>query len=1859
MSRSALVLALFLESFTAGSAYAAIPTTESQALRALYDATGGSNWTDKTGWLGAPGTECSWAGVGCNSDGTNVVRLNLYGNNLVGTLPGDLKNLTKLELLGLNGSTLTSIPAELGSLPNLSELDIANSSLSGAIPGELGNLASLTILDLSGNALTGTVPATFGNLTKLTSLDLTDNRLSGSIPTSLSRLSALKNLYLGGNGFTGGIPRELGALAALENLSLRDNPLGGSVPPELGSLKSLKLFRLYNDQLTGTIPPSLQGLLAVTELDLSNNLLTGAIPAELGRLTTLVNLYLNGNQLSGPIPGELGGLKQLVTLSLYSNGLTGPIPSGLGGLTKLDTLYLGYNKLSGRVPDDFGSLVALKSLYLIGNGLTDANFAALGKLAQLETLSMAGNPLAQPADISPLASLKSLRVLDLSGCQLTGAVPSILGTLTRLEELDLNDNDLGGALPDLGNLTELAQLSLGNNKLEGSLPPGLARLTKLRYLNFGRNGFSGSLPPELGALTELQYLNGGTNRFSGSIPTSIGNLTKLQNLYLDTNQLTGAIPAELGNLVLLSELSLYNNQLSGGLPSSLGSILPLRSLSISGNQIGGPIPAEFGGLANLEYLDASGNQLTSLPTELGRLTKLRYLYLDGNLISGPIPKEIGNLTDLDDMNFQANRFSGSVPAEFGQLKKLRNLNLAFNQLTGAIPASLGGMDALERLSLEANQLTGSIPAGLGSLRSIQGIDLTRNALSGAVPGELSNLSTLQGLYLGGNMLIGALPSSLTKLTNLNDGYGIDLRWNALRTDDAALRDFLNRKGYNFDQTQTIPPPGLVVAVASTASLSPRWNPILYQEDGGAYEVLVQQGSGAPVVGAATSSKSVSSATVGNLPPGTTYSISVRTVTRPHENNPNTVVSEPSPAISAATTAAGSVIVTLSPTNVRVVPGSSVNVTATIAPANSPLDITLSSSNAQVATVPAKVTIPSGAAAATFPVTGQRYGTTILTATLPANVGGGSAAADVTVAGSTCVAPDTPSFLGNPSQTPVRGGNAITLSWTPTLAQDPGGTYQLDVAPNADCRTGLVQYRVGQPTFTVPTRGAQTGAFCFVVRALSSTGCPSGDSSALSVNVQPGPAAFVVSGAASAVTTLGNAPGPTRLVFKNIGFQPATLTINANAGFASASPTAFPNVPPGGTAEVTLTFDPLTTANKGVLVGSICGGWSDGGGKTVCSAVTLTILDAPPQPSAVASRPEPQDSNEVHFITAPGQTPPAQFVTVKNPSARAIRLAPTIGPGGTWLSILSGGADFTTPIPPGGSRTFTLNVDRSKRATSDGAPPVSTQLVLTNVDGPDGDRLIFQVFDEEPPPATSGSNRPFLSGNDASLILGSSVNFSGSGGTIFISDGWIRNKSGSSANADLYYTPGETDGIGNPQVKRASVTLQAYATYRLSDFVRGLFGTSGSGAVEIRSSAIANLAVRTTVDTLARKGDSLVRFGAEIPTVRSREGAALGKNGGASLLLPGLRGGTGSDSRTNVILTETSGRSATVALRLFDSTGTKLSDSTVTVLPYSKSQINFNNTSLFPSGVNIDGASLEVVPTDGAGSVAAFATVLDNASQGYTTRSGRFAPQALGASRNGKSPLAVLTRVAIPTAAHASGKNNSFFTTAVSITNGVGSPANLTLRYLVDGNAVASKAVTVAPHATVNYKDVIASLFGLADNSAGMIFVEGDIAKVVVTSDTSTLLDLAQPGQGLSPSTLAGYAPESPYAIGDPKGLPSPLIAHPALEESSRFRTNLILAEVMGAATTVRVRLVPPGSGGVPLAEKEYALGPYQRIQVNQFMLDIAGPGQYLDYETNVEWVSGTGRILAVATKIDNDPNSKRSDVYVLGPTGGLQGTIGY
>ena len=128
------------------------------SLVALYNATGGANWTNNTNWL-TTAPIGQWHGVTTDGNG-RVTNLDLNDNQLSGTIPTQLGNLANLEELLLTRNQLTgTIPAELGSLANLEWLRLNNNQLTGEIPAELGRLTNLTVLHLSGNQLTGCVPA--------------------------------------------------------------------------------------------------------------------------------------------------------------------------------------------------------------------------------------------------------------------------------------------------------------------------------------------------------------------------------------------------------------------------------------------------------------------------------------------------------------------------------------------------------------------------------------------------------------------------------------------------------------------------------------------------------------------------------------------------------------------------------------------------------------------------------------------------------------------------------------------------------------------------------------------------------------------------------------------------------------------------------------------------------------------------------------------------------------------------------------------------------------------------------------------------------------------------------------------------------------------------------------------------------------------------------------------------------------------------------------------------------------------------------------------------------------------------------------------------------------------------------------------------------------------------------------------------------------------------------------------------------------------------------------------------------------------------------------------------------------------
>ena len=534
--------------------------SDRDVLVTLYEATDGDNWLENDNWL-SNRTLGDWYGVTVDDSG-RVIALNLSENELSGTIPPELGNLTKLEVLGL-----------------------AVNQLRGTIPLELVNLSRLTHLFLYSNLLTGLISPELSKLANLEQLALSWNRLGGMIPPELGKLARLELLVISGNRLTGNIPPDLGNLARLKGLALHVNRLTGNIPPELNKLSGLEVLFLADNRLTGCVPEVWQD---VEENDLDEVGLPICTDEDaliaLYQATDGANWTSNQNWLSNDPIGTWYGVitdesDRVIDLDLSDNELNGTIPSELGHLIYLEYLYLSENQLSGTIPSALSVLSNLIELSLRSNELTGTIPPELGRLANLEVLYLWDN-------------------------ELSGTIPTELGNLANLEELSLYSNELTGEIPaELGDLINLKLLSLTENRLSGPIPPKLDKLTNLKELYLGQNGFSGTIPPELGNLTNLEKLFLHSNKLSGAIPSEMGNLTKLTALSLWGNGLSGTMPSELGDLTKLTGLGLADNKLSGDIPPELGNLSSLEQLYLSGNRLGGCVPAVLENVEGNDYDD--------------------------------------------------------------------------------------------------------------------------------------------------------------------------------------------------------------------------------------------------------------------------------------------------------------------------------------------------------------------------------------------------------------------------------------------------------------------------------------------------------------------------------------------------------------------------------------------------------------------------------------------------------------------------------------------------------------------------------------------------------------------------------------------------------------------------------------------------------------------------------------------------------------------------------------------------------------------------------------------------------------------------------------------------------------------------------------------------------------------------------------------------------------------------------------------------------------------------------------------------------------------------------------------------------
>jgi len=543
---------------------------EYQALMALYRATDGENWRDNTNWGNKDTLLSDWYGVKTKNGAVTEIRLSY--NNLAGTLPDEIAELTHLRSLVLDQNTLTgSIPNELSLLQKLEVLNLSHNHFSGPIPQELGALKSLHSLDLSDNELTGEIPPELSNMMFLSTLDLRENYLEGSVPEEIIGKLGL-TCHLQGNRLSGCVDANR-MTATYRSKGYDYNKFSLS-----GTNRSVIWEDLNQSFLeTQTVPPEEFSIKVVDSRKITLSWTPIAYTEDGGH-------YIISY---GVAPGVY--IKTEKTLSKKDSEITIPyLNPGRTYYFTIQSFTPPHKKNKNALTSDYSSEIqaTTRSLY---NEVSPEEYKTIRKVLQslhyeIPTEKGKEIPLSYWNGITCFnGSIVSITLRDKN---LTGTIPKEMGLLKNLKSIDLSSNQLKGPIPrEIGKLKDLEEINLSSNELSGPIPREIGQLKKLKTLNFSHNHLSGQIPHELGEMTDLQHL------------------------YLSHNEISGTIPQELGEPIRLIGLDLSHNQLTGLIPKELSNLLVLESIDLSHNRLNGPIPVEFGYLSRVQYLDASGNQL--------------------------------------------------------------------------------------------------------------------------------------------------------------------------------------------------------------------------------------------------------------------------------------------------------------------------------------------------------------------------------------------------------------------------------------------------------------------------------------------------------------------------------------------------------------------------------------------------------------------------------------------------------------------------------------------------------------------------------------------------------------------------------------------------------------------------------------------------------------------------------------------------------------------------------------------------------------------------------------------------------------------------------------------------------------------------------------------------------------------------------------------------------------------------------------------------------------------------------------------------------------------------------------------------
>ncbi len=250
-----------------------------------------------------------------------------------------------------------------------------------------------------------------------------------------------------------------------------------------------------------------------------------------------------------------------------------------------------------------------------------------------------------------------------------------VATLTSLRRLDLRKTlitDKG--LMEVGRLVNLEELYLNEARVTDEGLAAIRNLKKLKRLYLMRTEVSDKGLATLSQLKELHTLLVGYTNITGKGLRSIADLKKLRKLGLEFTPITTMGMKELGRLTQLDSVDLSHTQITDADLLSIRDLSNLKDLSVAHTKVSDTGMKVIQRFRKLDYLDLSSTTVSDAGIrDLTKLTELRSLYLAHTSVKDAGLEYLQQLKNLEWLDVARNKISNGAVVHLRGLEKLKSL----------------------------------------------------------------------------------------------------------------------------------------------------------------------------------------------------------------------------------------------------------------------------------------------------------------------------------------------------------------------------------------------------------------------------------------------------------------------------------------------------------------------------------------------------------------------------------------------------------------------------------------------------------------------------------------------------------------------------------------------------------------------------------------------------------------------------------------------------------------------------------------------------------------------------------------------------------------------------------------------------------------------------------------------------------------------------------------------------------------------------------------------------------------------------------------------------------------------------------